>query len=107
MNASHVIESLVDVVAKGGNLLLDIGPDEHGKLPAPAVASMEEVGRWLGIHGEAIYDSGATRPHALFGGCRSAAFLFAALSRVDESIVKIQLRCNRATVATRLQPDKK
>ena len=66
MNASHVIESLVDVVAKGGNLLLDIGPDEHGELPAPAVASMEEVGRWLGIHGEAIYDSGATRPHVCF-----------------------------------------
>ena len=84
MNASHVIESLVDVVAKGGNLLLDIGPDEHGELPAPAVASMEEVGRWLAIHGEAIYDSGATRPHVFFhDGCFSAAFLFAAVELMN------------------------
>jgi hypothetical protein len=62
-NASFVIESLVDVVAKGGNLLLDIGPDEHGQFPAPAVQTMEEVGKWLDVNGEAIFDSRPVWPH--------------------------------------------
>ena len=54
-NASNVVQTLVDVVAKGGNLLMDIGPDEHGLFPRPAVQAMEEVGAWLDVHGEAIY----------------------------------------------------
>ena len=62
-NSSNVVQSLVDVVAKGGNLLLDIGPDEHGLFPAPAVAAMEEVGAWLDVHGEAIYDTRPIWPH--------------------------------------------
>ena len=37
--------------------------DEHGQFPAPAVATMEEVGSWLDLHGEAIYESEPVWPH--------------------------------------------
>lgn len=40
MNTSTVVRTLVDVVSKGGNLLLDVGPDGRGQLPPGAVNSV-------------------------------------------------------------------
>jgi len=56
-----LVHMLIDVVAKGGNLALDIGPRPDGELPLPAVKRMEEMGAWLKLNGQAIY---ATRPIA-------------------------------------------
>ena len=47
------------MVAKGGNLLLNIGPDADGNLPAEALQRMEAIGQWLHKNGHAIY---GTRP---------------------------------------------
>jgi alpha-L-fucosidase len=52
---------LVDIVAKGGNYLLNVGPDPTGELPTAAVARLAEIGAWMQNNGEAIY---ATRPVA-------------------------------------------
>jgi alpha-L-fucosidase len=57
----ELIHLLVDIVAKGGNFLLNVGPDSDGRLPAPAVRRMAEIGRWMKVNGEAIY---GTRPMA-------------------------------------------
>jgi len=57
----QLIHLLVDIVAKGGNFLLDIGPDADGQLPAPALERLKEIGQWMKINGRAIY---ATRPIA-------------------------------------------
>jgi len=48
---------LVDVVSKGGNLLLNIGPQGDGSIPAEEVELLAGIGAWLGINGEAIYDA--------------------------------------------------
>ena len=58
-SAKTIIHMLCDVVAKGGNLLLNVGPDADGNLPAEALLRMEEIGRWLQKNGHAIY---GTRP---------------------------------------------
>jgi alpha-L-fucosidase len=50
-----LILSLVDKVSRGGNLLLDIGPDAHGKIPPIMQERLLEIGDWLKINGEAIY----------------------------------------------------
>lgn len=45
------------VAAGGGNLLLNVGPAGDGSIPAPCGALLDQVGEWLKVNGEAIYDS--------------------------------------------------
>ena len=56
-SATQVIHSLIEIVAKGGNLLLGIGPKPDGTLPEEAVSRMQEIGKWIEINGNAIYNT--------------------------------------------------
>ncbi len=58
-SVKQLIHNLIDIVAKGGNYLLNVGPDADGNLPPETLARMKEVGQWLAKNGYAIY---ATRP---------------------------------------------
>ena len=58
-SSRKIIHSLVEIVAKGGNMLLGIGPKPGGTLPEESVVRMKEIGQWLKINGQAIY---GTRP---------------------------------------------
>lgn len=58
-----LVHMLVDIVAKGGNFLLNIGPSPEGNWAADAYDRLEGIGEWMAINGEAIY---ATRPVAPF-----------------------------------------
>ncbi|QJC21111.1 alpha-L-fucosidase [Arcanobacterium buesumense] len=59
LSGPDLVRYLVDVVAKNGNLLINIGPRADGTIPEVQRNSLEYMGRWLKIYGEAIYD---TRP---------------------------------------------
>ncbi|NLB54311.1 MAG: alpha-L-fucosidase, partial [Lentisphaerae bacterium] len=61
--AGQVVKMLVETVAKGGNLLLGVGPSPLGEIPAGVENRLREVGAWLKVNGEAIY---STRPIAPF-----------------------------------------
>jgi alpha-L-fucosidase len=50
-----VVENLVDIVSKGGNYLLNVGPDAKGLIPAACVERLDQVGAWLKVNGQAIY----------------------------------------------------
>jgi len=56
----NVIFKLVDIVSKGGNYLLNVGPDGTGVIPQPSQDTLRAAGRWLKVNGEAIYDAGRT-----------------------------------------------
>ena len=56
---NHIIDDLVDIVSKNGNLLLNIGPREDGTITEEQEFVLRELGKWLKINGEGIYN---TRP---------------------------------------------
>lgn len=58
-STNQLIHMLCDVVAKGGNLLLNVGPDAEGRIPEEAQQRMCEMGAWLDANGCGIY---GTRP---------------------------------------------
>jgi alpha-L-fucosidase len=55
MTAEQVVQTLVDIVSKNGNFLLDIGPRADGTIPEIMQQRLRETGAWLRVNGEAIY----------------------------------------------------
>jgi alpha-L-fucosidase len=51
---------LIDIVSKGGNYLLNVGPTAEGIIPQVSQDILRTVGRWLQTNGEAVYGAGAT-----------------------------------------------
>lgn len=62
-----LIFKLADIVSKGGNYLLNVGPDGEGVIPQPSQDMLRAVGRWLKINSESIYGAGRTPFGAEFG----------------------------------------
>jgi alpha-L-fucosidase len=60
---AKLIHLLVDIAAKGGNLLLNIGPSPEGQLPDTAVKRLKELGEWMQVNGDAIYGTRAVAPY--------------------------------------------
>ena len=60
----RIIHQLIDVVAKNGNLLLDVGPRADGTIPEEVQERLRAIGAWMRVNGEAIY---GTRPAFRFG----------------------------------------
>lgn len=55
-----IIQCLVNCVSKNGNMLLNVGPDARGNIPAESVSILQEVGRWMDKNSESIYGCGAS-----------------------------------------------
>lgn len=62
MSAHAAVQLLVDIVAKGGNLLLNIGPRPDGEWDEGAYKLLEDIGGWMKVNGDAIYGTRALAP---------------------------------------------
>ncbi|MEC1522071.1 alpha-L-fucosidase [Neobacillus niacini] len=54
-STDSIIRKMVNIASKGGNLLLNVGPDERGEIPEFSVEKLKEIGDWMDKNGESIY----------------------------------------------------
>jgi alpha-L-fucosidase len=64
MSGREIVALLTEVVAKGGNLLLNVGPAADGTIPELQAAPLRDAGRWIAAHDDVISDS---RPWSTWG----------------------------------------
>ena len=57
--SKELIHELIDIVSRGGNLLLNVGPTADGRIPVIMQERLRDIGAWLSVNGEAVY---GTRP---------------------------------------------
>jgi len=63
MSGKSAVQLLVDIVAKGGNLLFNIAPGPQGQWHDDAYRLLEEIGQWMKVNSEAIYGTRALAPY--------------------------------------------
>lgn len=63
MSGKEAIQMLVDIVVKGGNLLLNIAPGPQGQWHDEAYKLLEDIGRWMKVNSEAVYGTRALAPY--------------------------------------------
>ena len=56
--APLLIKKLVECVSKGGNMILNVGPDGDGNIPPQSLEILSEIGRWMAVNGESIKHCG-------------------------------------------------
>lgn len=60
----QLISLLVKIVSRGGNLLLNVGPDSNGELAPEMLDRLSFIGKWMNIHSEGIYGSRTFAPYS-------------------------------------------
>ncbi len=85
-SSRQLVNLLIDVVCRGGNLALNIAPQPNGILPAEAIRQVNGMGAWLRANGEAIYGTRMTTPNedGIFAFTKKGSLTYA-LMRLNEN----------------------
>jgi len=59
-STEDLIHKLVDIVSKGGNFLLNVGPTAEGEIPRPSIQRLSDIGRWMDVNNQSIYGTTAS-----------------------------------------------
>jgi len=96
-SARKLIHMLIDIVAKGGNLLLNVGPSPEGALDPNALERMRDIGDWMAVNSEAIHGTRPIAPYKEGNVCftQKAGYVYAIVLPENDTgkpPVKINLR---------------
>ena len=87
-----ILQDLVDIVSKNGCLLLNVGPKADGSICEEEVQMLNEIGEWLDVNGEAIYDSHPWRVQAE-GNTEVVEGMFSEEGRKDFDSTDVRFTC--------------
>lgn len=106
-STATLVQYLVRAAGRGGNLLLNIGPQPDGKLPVVAVERLREMGGWLERYGESIYGTrgGEIPPHDWGVTTRKGDRLYVHILDLQDDALYLQLR-SKVTAAKCLNTGK-
>jgi alpha-L-fucosidase len=69
-SSETLIRNLIDIASKGGNYLLNVGPNGQGEIPAASIDRLAAIGAWMKINGESIHGTTASMfSHYAWDGC--------------------------------------
>lgn len=94
MSLREIVTMLVNTVDRGGNMLLNVGPDPDGVIPPEHVARLKEVGDWLEKNGESIY---GTRPgpfepvDGFYGATHKGNKIYIHILKMPDGVAEIKL----------------
>lgn len=54
-SSETLIHHIVDIAAKGGNFLLNVGPTAQGLIPQPSIKILNDIGNWMQVNGEVVH----------------------------------------------------
>ncbi len=99
-SVDELIRLLVATAGKGANLLLNIGPQPNGELPATALDRLHEMGQWLDRYGESIYGTtaGELAPQPGYATTRKGDVLYVHVTDPDVTQLLLPLTCKVKTV---------
>lgn len=94
-SSETLIRYLVSAAGKGANLLLNVGPQPNGELPAVAVERMKQMGEWLNVYGDTIYGTEAGDIKQQQWGCttRKGDKLYVHIFELEDDTLYLPLDC--------------
>jgi alpha-L-fucosidase len=73
-SSKALIRNLIEIVSKGGNFLLNVGPTAKGEIPQASIERFAKIGKWIRINKEAVYGTTASPfPYLSYGRCTRKA----------------------------------
>ncbi len=102
-SAHELVHLLIKIVSRGGNFLLNIGPSADGDWDTAAYSRLKEIGAWMKINGEGIYNSKPIAPyssdHIFFTQSKDGKNIYAFyLSDKDDITLPSQIKISQVTV---------
>jgi len=92
-STNTIIHLLLQIISRGGNLLLNIGPSPLGDYSDTAYSRLKEIGEWMKVHGEAVYATMPLAPYAednilyLQSKDKKTAFVYVLSDKTDDVIL--------------------